>query len=419
MAGQPLQTLKKGVSAFLDAIRPNDRVGVMAIADSPQLVIDLSSDKGMIRTKVEALEVRGTQTALYSGAYKAIKKLTESNERGMKVLVLIGDGKDESQQDDYHVEDVIEIASSNGIPVFTIGYTKIDRAYLRVLERISDKTGGSYLESSKDDMLDQQYRQTFARLKNVYVLHYLAMEVPGDGLPHRGAVTVKAQGKSASTDFRFTSPAGIPAVVRSTEIPWWYYAVGGGILLLGALTAYLLIRRSHGKKAEAEKRAAEAERRRIADAEIERRRVESLEKSLEETKRKIESQQHHPSTEKPKPKDPTVIERSMRDRTIVLGAGNIPTLRLEIQVGDLGGKRFDIGASGATIGKSDENSIVLPEPTVSGKHARISVVGGRYIIEDLGSTNGTYVNGKRIQSTEIAHGDAFKFGRCEGFFTLY
>lgn len=50
-----------------------------------------------------------------------------------------------------------------------------------------------------------------------------------------------------------------------------------------------------------------------------------------------------------------------------------------------------------TIGRRKDNDIVIAEPTISGHHARILRKGKKFIIEDLGSTNGTFVNGKRLR----------------------
>ena len=51
-----------------------------------------------------------------------------------------------------------------------------------------------------------------------------------------------------------------------------------------------------------------------------------------------------------------------------------------------------------TVGRVQGNDIVLPKGNVSKKHARIVLKDGKYIIVDLKSTNGTYVNGRKITS---------------------
>ena len=49
-----------------------------------------------------------------------------------------------------------------------------------------------------------------------------------------------------------------------------------------------------------------------------------------------------------------------------------------------------------TIGREAYNDVILIDPEASRKHAQISFQAGRYVVEDLGSTNGTYVNGRQI-----------------------
>ena len=63
------------------------------------------------------------------------------------------------------------------------------------------------------------------------------------------------------------------------------------------------------------------------------------------------------------------------------------------------------------IGREPINDVVLPDPEVSRRHARLVLRQGRYHIEDLSSTNGTYINGRRIAAlTPLTDGDVIDFG---------
>jgi len=62
------------------------------------------------------------------------------------------------------------------------------------------------------------------------------------------------------------------------------------------------------------------------------------------------------------------------------------------------------------IGRSSELDMVLVEDMVSRKHARISWQGGKLTIEDLGSTNGTFVNGEKVKQARIKEGDRILIG---------
>ena len=65
----------------------------------------------------------------------------------------------------------------------------------------------------------------------------------------------------------------------------------------------------------------------------------------------------------------------------------------------------------ATIGRAADNQIVLPDDTVSSHHALLCRRDGRWWLEDLGSTNGTRVNGRVVSSqTVVTPGDLLEFG---------
>lgn len=62
------------------------------------------------------------------------------------------------------------------------------------------------------------------------------------------------------------------------------------------------------------------------------------------------------------------------------------------------------------VGRSSDLDMVLVEDMVSRKHAKITVAGGKVIIEDLGSTNGTFVNGEKIKQARLKEGDRILIG---------
>jgi len=64
------------------------------------------------------------------------------------------------------------------------------------------------------------------------------------------------------------------------------------------------------------------------------------------------------------------------------------------------------------MGRDEKADISLPDPEVSRLHARISWFGTQYVIEDLRSTNGTYVNGVRLRAPQpLNHGDKIAVGQ--------
>jgi Protein of unknown function (DUF3662)/FHA domain len=74
-------------------------------------------------------------------------------------------------------------------------------------------------------------------------------------------------------------------------------------------------------------------------------------------------------------------------------------------------KRMVVGPAGATLGRSRQCDVVLSDPNVSRQHAEIRPRGGSWVLTDLGSTNGTLLNGRRVDRPEvIKQGDEIELG---------
>src|SRR5437763_11787163 len=64
-------------------------------------------------------------------------------------------------------------------------------------------------------------------------------------------------------------------------------------------------------------------------------------------------------------------------------------------------QRLDFDSEEITIGRVDENDICLPKGNISKKHTKIVVKDGKIIVLDLKSTNGTFVNGKKLAGPQV------------------
>ena len=75
------------------------------------------------------------------------------------------------------------------------------------------------------------------------------------------------------------------------------------------------------------------------------------------------------------------------------------------------GKRMMVGPAGVTLGRSRQCDVVLDDPNVSRQHAEIRPRGGSWVLTDLGSTNGSSINGRRIDGPEVVKpGDELEIG---------
>ena len=67
----------------------------------------------------------------------------------------------------------------------------------------------------------------------------------------------------------------------------------------------------------------------------------------------------------------------------------------------------------ATLGRRSTNNVVISDNAVSGEHCRLTYSDGKVIVEDMGSTNGTILNGEKITVSEIKNGDVLILGKTK------
>ena len=77
------------------------------------------------------------------------------------------------------------------------------------------------------------------------------------------------------------------------------------------------------------------------------------------------------------------------------------------------GVTYELVEQLVTIGRAPDNTIQIDDPSVSGRHAELRARGKTYQLRDLGSTNGTRVNGTTTTNTALHPGDRIRFGAVE------
>lgn len=85
---------------------------------------------------------------------------------------------------------------------------------------------------------------------------------------------------------------------------------------------------------------------------------------------------------------------------------------LVVTQGSLKGTTISLGQAPILIGRAPECTLVLEDDYASGRHARLSLQQGTWMVEDLGSTNGTFLGRNRVQApTPVSPGSPVRIGR--------
>lgn len=120
---------------------------------------------------------------------------------------------------------------------------------------------------------------------------------------------------------------------------------------------------------------------------------------------------------------PETVERNDTTAAIDVGAMD-PTASVEGEAelsdgsgvlvvvrGPNAGSRFLLDRDVTTIGRHPDSHVFLDDVTVSRRHAEVRREDGRLVVHDLGSLNGTYVAGERVEQQVLAKGDEVQVGR--------
>ena len=121
-----------------------------------------------------------------------------------------------------------------------------------------------------------------------------------------------------------------------------------------------------------------------------------------------------PEDEEPDPTltfDPVEEVRKIRAKEAAAGIPGLAGYALVVTDGPRRGMHWDLSEGTAEAGRSPDSALFLDDITVSRHHAAFTVAAGILTVQDLGSTNGTYVNGERVAVATLNPGDEVIVGR--------
>jgi hypothetical protein len=94
-----------------------------------------------------------------------------------------------------------------------------------------------------------------------------------------------------------------------------------------------------------------------------------------------------------------------------IAAGEVFAAKLSFESGPFAGRIVALPNQMVTVGRAPDNDVVVGDPATSGRHGRIEVRAGSFWISDLGSTNGTLINGEPVIEKQLSDGDLITIGQ--------
>jgi len=371
---------------LLDAAPARQHYGLASFANEVELHAPLAPGSERIRNVLGELTPGGESAELYRSTLEAVRLLGHYPAQ-RRALFLLSDGLADDSA--YFHDDVVNAARQYDVAIFGIGYVKSPAlsTALERLRRLAEATGGLYVTAQAGAPLPRNFvSRAFAQLEGggrlvvdlapaladtiplpseaVLELHWQgAMSSASAHVPLRLAGLTEAGSTSAPTVAARTPPAtGDRRAPAANPRDWFgrnllWLGIGAAVLLAGGMLAWFLKRRPRDARQE-------------------------------------------PAWAK----------------TLELNASSFAYLEIQDELHT----RHPVSGETFRIGRHADNELMVADASISRFHAEIKhELNSRYVIRDLESLNGVYVNGRKARTAILSNGDLIELGDVTVKFTVF
>ncbi|QHT67008.1 FHA domain-containing protein [Rhodocytophaga rosea] len=394
--GKALENFKKAVNESLSGVNAGDKVNVAYFGKASKtgralniLSAEFTSDVATLKREITSQVSASRDTTYVADVYKAIYEaldfiVAKQNLPENKRLIVLSAAINNSRSP-IKAEDCIEKSLRSRIPIYTITYKTGNRYAPDNFVRLSDRTNGETTLAKTQSEISAASKKfisrTTASKKNTgaYILEFTTAN-KANGRLYQYEVRYQNQRQPAT----YTTP-----VQESSGYGLYIFII---VALVGGGMAWFLYQTKQKKLAFESGKQAEQD---------------ALLRQASATGNRIQPEVNR----QPERSQPVQVPAKDLKRTILAGGSTSPVLM--VSAGTFS-QTFTLSQPQITIGRSNGNDIVIPEATVSGKHAVISNENGNFYLTDLGSTNSTLVNNARIQGKHLLKsGDIIRMGAAQ------
>ena len=406
--GQVVRTLSEAL-AELD---PSTPTGLLAFDDAPRWILQPTSTPQEVGEALQGLTPRGDFTLLNDALFSAARTLDSGG-----IILLATDGRDENSATT--VEDIARRCEAQGIRILAVGSGRgVQQRFLRrlalltegeYLGRLEDGNGaqlGAAVQAASEQLAQERAaspRGAGAAAPQTAAPSSGATSPAGgaEGTPFASSSSASSSSASGSAPSGGTSGGGSSGAWYSS--PLW----AGLVTVLLALLAFFLGRRVAESRSKVDDDLFDDS---LDVPEMDTYTVDEL------TASRLVAFPVASMDEAPEVTVDTAVfygssledrlekTRVLTDRGVLISRRADDSPRLYLLGYD---KAFAVGRS------RDENTLAIPDPALSAQHFRVVPDGQEYYVLDVGSTNGTYLNGMPVKARKLSSGDTIRAGQGE------
>ena len=396
--------IQSALNTWVAGMNEYDRAALISFGSQVKVLQDFSSNKSVIKEKIDLITPNNMDTFLYQGLVQALElgRRQDASLPKRRVIVVLTDGIDDAAGGVTKEEVLLKIAE-NRIPIYAIGYampplTPIKENGLKELGVLARTSGGHFLKANAMPLIEA-YKLQKERIDSSYEVIMFCNTCIAEGQLSRLNITFNADGHTLNDglDVRLIPVSEVPTKAPKVLLGL-VDTLKGQIKVtyekypyLSSVTLALLFLIILGSLLYIKKRKNAAHEKMIASA-----------SSAITGNEAPNDKGHYLNDIFPVIKKATVQPPKY-------------SLSFTVVTGDEPGKCYTIKLNdSAIIGRASDCDLSIGDSEVSARHAEIKFEKGILVIKDLGSMNGTLINGVPIHTVHyLQDGDQILIGRTE------
>ncbi len=365
------EKIKQSVRDIVASLTENEKAAIVRFNDHVVQMNSLHATREQITAKISTLKRHGSKTLLYSALYDSLLKLRDMHGK-QKSLYVFTDGKDEGSP--VQLEEVLRLSKESGIPIHVI--CPAEQSCSSEIKRVAQETHGNFAASIESFNVSS-VKKTSIPGKAEYLISYES-KTPLDGKKHQLEIRFSKGALSDRAFSDFTTSASVQPLNVPHLLDILIAALILILIILLAMLIAIIIRNGY---------------RLLAPPAADTQKKSSIPDFFDPLDDEPVSRYAPTLT----PRDP---EFAYSKAWLVM------------KDGPASGQKFPIFWDETAIGREATNTIVVPDQAVSLTHAKIKRFKDTYMLFDLVSENGTYLNGKKLlRPKTLCDWDEIKIGR--------
>ncbi|MEI7771005.1 MAG: FHA domain-containing protein [Chloroflexales bacterium] len=405
-----LGQIQSAATGFVQSLDVGDQVALVVFGNTARVVQPFTADHGAVINSILGLGRTQLEdyTALYNGVFEGVRLAADGATSGRRAVVVLTDGDNTTAagSDSLALTDVQRGASERRVPVHVIAVgPKLSDQELRIIA-----TDGRFLRVEQPGQLAAAYNDIAEQLRQQYLISYDS-QLSADGgtyplelsvnVPDVGAAQATANLRSALSPTTVPTMSAAPIKVApaptpeaSSGIPIWVWAVIAAVVILVVIVGLVFLMRRQGQPVPTD----------------------------------VISPDPSPLIPLSSPPTPAIARGGTSVRAFAGGpVGPTQLARttmtdptrasLVVQQGDAKPRKLGMRAGkDVLIGRQPDAELVVNDTLASAQHARIRFLEGGFVITDINSTNGLWVNGRRVERVRLQDDDRITIGEVEVVF---